>query len=48
MSSRCHSATCDLSVGGLDDPGGCPDCPVPDSGTGVGEGSFGGVEPGVA
>ena len=45
-SSQRHSATRDLAVGGLDDLGGFPDCLVPDSGVGVGEGSFGGVEPG--
>jgi hypothetical protein len=44
--SQCQSATCDLAVGRLDDLGGFPDCLVPDSGVGVGEGSFGGVEPG--
>jgi hypothetical protein len=33
------------AVGRLDDLGGLPDCLVPDSGIGVGEGSFGGVEP---
>jgi hypothetical protein len=36
----------DLAVGRLDDLGGFPDCPVPDSRVGVGEGPFGGVEPG--
>src|SRR5580658_3344225 len=40
------SATRDLAVGRLDDLGGFPHCLVPDSGVGVGEGSFGGVEPG--
>ena len=45
-SSQCHSATRDLAVGGLDDLGGFPDCLVPDSRVGVGEGPFGGMEPG--
>src|SRR5579863_6805475 len=44
--SQCQSATRDLAVGRLDDLGGFPDCLVPDSGVGVGEGSFGGMEPG--
>src|SRR5579863_7655123 len=44
--SQCQSGTRDLAVGRLDDLGGFPDCLVPDSGVGVGEGSFGGVEPG--
>lgn len=44
--SHCQSATRDLAVGRLDDLGGFPNCLVPDSGVGVGEGSFGGVEPG--
>jgi hypothetical protein len=44
--SQCHSATRDLTVGRLDDLGGFPNCLVPDSRVGVGEGSFGGVEPG--
>ena len=44
--SRRQSATRDLAVGRLDDPGGFPHCLVPDSGVGVGEGPFGGVEPG--
>ena len=44
--SQCQSATRDLAVGRLDDLGGLADCLVPDSGAGVGEGSFGGVEPG--
>jgi hypothetical protein len=35
----------DLAVGRLDDLGGFPDCLVPDSGVGVREGLFGGVEP---
>ena len=43
---QCQSATYDLAVGCLNDLGGFPDCLVPDSGVGVGEGSFGGVEPG--
>ena len=43
---QCQSATRDLAVGRLDDLGGFPNCLVPDSGVGVGEGSFGGVEPG--
>ena len=46
MGSQCQSATRDLVVGRLDDLGGFPNCLVPDSGVGVGEGSFGGVEPG--
>ena len=33
-SSRCHSATRDLAVGGLDDFGAFPDGLVPDSGVG--------------
>jgi hypothetical protein len=45
MSSQCLSATRDLAVGSLDDLGGFPDCLIPDVGVGVGEGSFGGVEP---
>jgi hypothetical protein len=45
-SSQCHSVTRDLAVGRLDDLGGFPDCLVPDSRVRVGEGSFGGVEPG--
>jgi hypothetical protein len=45
MSSQCLSATRDLAVGGLDDLGGFPDCLIPDVGVGVGEGSFGDVEP---
>ena len=44
--SQCQSATRDLAVGRLDDLGGFSNCLVPDSGVGVGEGSFGGVEPG--
>lgn len=44
--SQCQSATRDLAVGRLDDLGGFPDGLVPDSGIGVGEGSFGGVKPG--
>ena len=44
--SQCQSATYDLTVGRLDDLGGFPNGVVPDSGVGVGEGSFGGVEPG--
>jgi hypothetical protein len=44
--SQCQSATYDLAVSCLDDLGGFADCLVPDSGVGVGEGSFGGVEPG--
>ena len=44
--SQCQSATRDLAVGRLDDLGGFPNCLVPDSGVGVGEGSFGGMEPG--
>ena len=42
----CQSTTRDLAVGRLDDLGGLPNCLVPDSRVGVGEGSFGGVEPG--
>jgi hypothetical protein len=42
---RVPSATRDLAVGRLGDLGGFPDCLVPDSGVGVGEGSLGGVEP---
>jgi hypothetical protein len=38
------SVTREPAVGCLDDLGGFPNCPVPDSG--VGDGSFGGVEPG--
>jgi hypothetical protein len=45
-SSRCHSATRDLAVGRLDDLGGFPNCQIPDTRVGIGEGSFGGVEPG--
>ena len=44
--SQCQSATGDLAVGRLDDLGGFPNCLVPDSRVRVGEGSFGGVEPG--
>src|ERR1700722_11857177 len=44
--SQCQSGTRDLAVGRLDDLGGFANCLVPDSGVGVGEGSFGGVEPG--
>jgi hypothetical protein len=44
--SQCQSATRDLAVGRLGDLGGFPNCLVPDSRVGVGEGSFGGVEPG--
>ena len=44
--SQCQSAIRDLAVGRLDDLGGFPDCLVPDSGVRVGEGPFGGVEPG--
>src|ERR1700722_3275954 len=44
--SQCQSGTRDLAVGCLDDLGGFPNCLVPDSGVGVGEGSFGGVQPG--
>src|ERR1700689_3305087 len=36
----------DYEVSRLDDLGGFPDCLIPDGGVGVGEGSFGGVEPG--
>jgi hypothetical protein len=46
--SQRQSAARDLAVGRLDDLGGFPDCPVPDSGVRVGEGSFGGAEPGCA
>ena len=42
---RRPSAARDLAIGRLDDLGGFPDCLVPDSGLGVSEGSFGGVEP---
>ena len=45
-SSQCQSATRNLAVGRLHDLGGFPNCLVPDSGVRVGEGSFGGVEPG--
>ena len=44
--SQCQSGTRDLAVGRLDDLGGLPNCLVPHSGVGVGEGLFGGVEPG--
>ena len=44
--SQRHSATRGLAVARLDDLGRFPDCPVPDSRVGVGEGPFGGVEPG--
>ena len=44
--SQCQSGTRDLAVGRLDDLGGFPDGLVPDGGVGVGEGLFGGVEPG--
>jgi hypothetical protein len=44
--SQCQSGTRDLAAGCLDDLGGFPNCLVPDSGVRVGEGSFGGVEPG--
>ena len=44
--SQCQSGTRDLAVGRLDDLGGFPNCLVPDSRVRVGEGSFGGVEPG--
>ncbi len=44
--SQCQSATYDLAVSRLNDLGGFPDCLVPDSGVGVAEGSFGGMEPG--
>ncbi len=43
---RAVTLTRDLVVGHLDDLGGFPNCLVPDSGVRVGEGSFGGVEPG--
>ena len=36
----------DLAVGRLDDRSGFADCLVPDSGVGIGQGSFGDVEPG--
>jgi hypothetical protein len=42
--SQCQSATSDLTVGRLDDLGGFPDYLVPDSGVGVGESLFCGVE----
>lgn len=45
-SSQCQSATCDLAVSCLDDLSSFPHCLIPDSGVGVGEGSFGGMEPG--
>jgi hypothetical protein len=45
-SSQRQSATRDLAVGRLDDLGGFPNCLVPDSRVGVGEGPFGGMEPG--
>ena len=44
--SQCHLATRDLAVGRLDDLGGFPNCQISDSRVGIGEGSFGGVEPG--
>jgi len=44
--SQCQSPARDLAVGRLDDLGGFPNCLVSDSGVRVGEGSFGGVEPG--